>query len=346
MEWFEKNAESLCGAFGISLPHKTEHYPGERSDVLKLSCPEGAYALRRLHFTIGADGAEFIHRATRAISADVPEALCNLETTGGEGYIILDGRIVTLCPWISGEALPYNVERKRDVASLMGRMHKASLNNAPKNIRSDRPPFCQLPSEKNYIFDIEGIRHVLYEDCSRMKADNPDKESEVEYIISKRDDIIRWHEEAFKFYTGVREAFPEMVKAPIHADIYDANIIWENGRIASLIDWDECKLESLCYELSRALWEIAGIPDDDIKNLTDVQDFIREYYKAGGVVPKWELKYAFGFIRSIRTFDLLQYIYCSLIGDYYSVGYMLKNIHALDNLPYSMDLDQLSDTDP
>ena len=341
MEWFDNNAESLCTSFGISPPHITELYPGERSDVLKLTCPEGAFALRRLHFTIGEDGAEFIHRATRAISAQVPEALCNLETTGGEGYVILDDRIVTLCPWISGEALPYNNERKRDVASLLGRLHKASFERAPKDIRSDRPPFCHLPSEKNYIFDIEGIRHVLFKDNSKMKADNPDKLPEVEFIMSKREDILRWHEEAFTFYANVREVFPDMVTAPIHADIYDANIVWENGRINSLIDWDECKLESLCYELSRALWEIAGIPDNNIKNLADVQSFISEYYKAGGVVPEWELKYVFGFIRAIRTFDLLQYVYCSLIGDYYSTGYMVRNIRALEDLPYSMDPGQM-----
>ena len=336
MDWFEQNIKSLCETFGISLPTQAEDHKGGRSDVLKLICPEGEFAMRRLHPTIGEEGAEFIHRATRAMSTFVPEVLCNENTKDGAGYILLNGRCVTLCPWVEGETLRFDHKRKLEVASLLGRLHRASHLYGPKESRSDRPPFCFLPSENNYIFQMDEVRYVLFKDSSAMKTDNPGMENEIDYILSRREDILGWHEEAFSFYDGIKNIFPDMVQGPIHADIYETNLLWNKGTIQCIIDWDECKLESLCYELSRALWEIAGIPGHN--KLESAEAFLDAYYRAGGVVPKWELKHAFGFMRAIRTFDLLQYIYCSITKDYYSISYMLKNIQALDTLPVSMDL--------
>jgi len=314
-----------------------ESHFGGRSDILKIVCAEGVYALRRLHPTINEFGAGFIHNATKFISKSVPETLCNLEADGN-GYVILENRIITICPWINGEPLPYTKQRKKEIAFLLGRLHKASNSSMIKEYRPDRIPFCYLPPDKNFIFDIDTVKHILYKDAYNLKSNNPEMREEIDCIISKREDIFRWHDETFNFYDGVKKVFHNMTKGPIHADIYSSNILWENEKITCLIDWDECKTESFCYELARALYEIAGIPDNDVRNLNDVYEFINNYYVEEGAVQKWELDYVFGFIRAIRIFDLLLYINNSVLGEYYNIKYMLSNIRALESLPANYTL--------
>jgi homoserine kinase type II len=68
----------------------------------------------------------------------------------------------------------------------------------------------------------------------------------------------------------------------VHGDFFRGNLLWRDGRITGLIDWDEARIDCFAAELAWSVWEFAKGPDGDRLRPDRAAAFLSAYRRAGG----------------------------------------------------------------
>jgi Ser/Thr protein kinase RdoA (MazF antagonist) len=327
--------EPFLAAFGVWPDQPpTRIHGGGRSEVYRLDRSGASYALRILHATIDREGIRYVQRVTDHLSRTLPEVPTLIPTTKGVPFAEAAGRLATLSRWLPGTHpsanSPWLLEAS---ASLLARLHRTALDSPVKSPRPDRPTYQSLDWRRNYLFDIEAVRRILFEDSTPLFATSREEDKGVVTEILSRKSFVMEQSDVWSNWSrnpgGVGRT---LLRAPIHGDIYAANLLSEDERITAIIDWDECQFEPLVYELGRVLWEFAKDSRTHVLDEGKRQRFLASYWSAGGPVPPEETDLLVPYICMLRIIESLLYLHNSTTGDFWDARYTLVNLMALERL--------------
>lgn len=329
------SVEPFLDAFDIR-PHRppTRIQCGGRSEVYRLDRDGDSFALRILHASIDREGIRYVQRVTGHLSRALPEVPTLISAESGLPYAESGGRLATLSNWLPGSHpspdSPWLLEAS---ATLLARAHRTALDSPVKAPRPDRPTYQSLDWRRNYLFDIDTVSRILFED-SRPLHDTSREEDRgvVSEILSRKSFLLEQFNVWSEWSRHPGGTGRPLLRAPIHGDIYAANLLCEGERITALIDWDECQYEPLVYELGRVLWEFAKDRRTHVLDEGKRQRFLSSYEKAGGPVPPAELDLLVPYICMLRVIECLLYLHNSTTGDFWDARYTLENLIALEHL--------------
>ena len=224
--------EPFLAAFGVwpDQPPMRIH-GGGRSEVHRLEHGGNSYALRILHATIDREGIRYVQRVTDHLSRSLPEVPTLIPTTSGFPYAESDGWLATLSNWLPGTHPsadgPWLLEAS---AALLARLHRTALDLSVKAPRPDRPTYQSLDWKKNYLFNTDTVRIILFEDSSPLYETSREEDWEVvTEILSRKSFIMEQTDIWSKWSKNPGGIGRSLLRAPIHGDIYAANLLSENN---------------------------------------------------------------------------------------------------------------------
>ena len=159
------------------------------------------------------------------------------------------------------------------VAELLARVHDVAAGIERPQPREAVPAYANLDVHENSLWSWADIERFLEEPARAEFAGT---------------DAAGLHRRLIGEMSVLADALDQLAKRdlptmPIHGDFFPGNLLWHNGRIVGLIDWDECSIDWRALEVANAAIEFSrsdGIHMDPKL----VRGFLRDYVATGGEI--------------------------------------------------------------
>ncbi|MGW0705429.1 phosphotransferase [Streptomyces sp. NPDC002643] len=191
--------------------------------------------------------AEWCHRVAAAARAGgCAEAVAPLALPGRGGATVvrIEGRVVSLWPYVDGVWASKEVAESAPAARLLARLHRALAG-------------AELPPRPRPCFSQTGLDGRAAYDDPRLHDPQLDK----------------WLAD---FSARAR------LRHPLHGDYYHGNLLASHDdptRLIAVVDWDEALVAPPEVEVASAAMEFT---DDFCKDIADARLFANTYLQAGG----------------------------------------------------------------
>jgi Ser/Thr protein kinase RdoA (MazF antagonist) len=162
------------------------------------------------------------HELLAWLAADVPEVVAPIQAGDGSTFLVVEGQIVSVLPFVEGEP-----SAGLDVASLLARIHARGAEWPQARARPGRPSYADLDWERNDWWDWSAV--------------------------PKPPELVR----AFDHVRAWIASAPSLAVTPVHGDPAQQNVLSRTGRIAGVIDWEWARLDWPALELALAAWTFA-----------------------------------------------------------------------------------------
>ncbi|MET9070169.1 phosphotransferase [Streptosporangium sandarakinum] len=186
--------------------------------------------------------AEWCHSIAVHAASTLPEAVAPLRALGGATVIRVDGRPVSVWPYVEGgwpdEEQP---QVRTQGARLLARLHRT--------LASHRPPPRPVASF---------VETGLYGEAPHDVPELADRE------------LDRWLADFHR---------RNPVRQPLHGDFYPGNTLARDGRLVAVLDWDEAVVGAPEMEVASAALEWADEYGDSPARR---RRFVTDYHEAGG----------------------------------------------------------------
>ncbi|WP_431897477.1 phosphotransferase [Nonomuraea sp. bgisy101] len=205
---------AVSTTWGVSCDGGRRLYGGEESAAYLL----GDHVVRVGPASRTSAESEWCHAVARHAAAHLAEAVAPVPTSGGDTVIRVDGRPISLWPYIEGDWPDSDLpEHRVQGARLLARLHAA--------LASARPGPRPAPA-----FQESGLYGEPPHDAAGL-ADPA---------------LDRWLAEFHRSHH---------VRHPLHGDYYTGNTLTSDGTIVALLDWDEAFFGAPEVELAAAALE-------------------------------------------------------------------------------------------
>ncbi|MEV4253635.1 phosphotransferase [Spirillospora sp. NPDC049652] len=186
--------------------------------------------------------AEWCHAVAAHAAASMPEAVAPLRTRSGATVVHVEGRPVSVWPFVEGEWPDADEEpMRREGARLLARLHRA--------VADFRPPARPVAGWLETGLD------------GKPPADAP---------ALADPQLDRWLVEFHRRRT---------LRHPLHGDYYTGNTLARDGRLVAVLDWDEAVVGAPELEVASAALEWT---DEFSASLEQRRRFVADYHEAGG----------------------------------------------------------------
>lgn len=183
-------------------------------------------------------------RVASEFAGMVPEAIRPLVGADGEPAFLWDGRPVTVWPFVDGQPL-------------------------------DRQDLAQLRQAARLL----GRLHKAALGCPSLgEGAIPDRDDSEAASLLPDDELDEW----LRSWRG-RYAAEEQL-GWMHRDFFPGNILYRQGEIVGLVDWDEVEWGPLSAELAWSVWEFGKSPTGDALLRDHALEFLTAYRQEGGPV--------------------------------------------------------------
>lgn len=275
MESVDRTDEQVCAealaAFGLPGPDEVRVVPeGLMNRNWDVSTGGVRYALKEV-LDVGPDAARRQHAATRILSAAGFPVPAPQTTPGGDTLAAVGGRLYALTPWAPGRTVPARSWSRQQAASaglLLAELHAllaAALPPAPAAV----PVTVTGPDKARAQF--EGFRR-------QAAAGRTGFDAAVTRALDEREQLLeQWAEQ--------RPADGERGPAGwTHGDFHDLNLLWEQGSVSAVLDWDRLGSRPYADEVVRTatLPVMFGAGEGPL-DLDLVAAFVGGYRKASGL---------------------------------------------------------------
>jgi Ser/Thr protein kinase RdoA (MazF antagonist) len=169
------------------------------------------------------------HDLLAFLGAELEEVLQPLRAVDGSTFVVHDGRVVSLLPFVAG------TRGAEGAAALLARIHVRGLKWR-RGPRPDRPAYCDMDLERNDWWDWS--------------------------LVPKPPELVR----AFGRMRAFLRDAPPLATTTVHGDIAPQNILSRGGRIVALIDWEYARVEWAALELANAAWSLR---EHDVQSFVD-----------------------------------------------------------------------------
>lgn len=255
--------------------------PGWHNSIYRVDLRSGEHRVLRVH--VPPETPNFIAPTLQIVAVHaehVPFVKGPFPARTGGAWTLISGRTATLWPYVPGSSGDLSNVTGQLAARCLATIHSAGTD-AMKGLLGIRPELWSLKDwlsnkrwsftdarsfleSENRWFDV-GLRHQDLVDqlgsvCDRMPA-------ELGRIDADR-----------------------MITIPIHGDFYPNNLIADSeGKIVSVIDWDESRIDWRAWDLANALLEFCAGPAGTDFNPACAKAFIREYETVASPLSQDEL---------------------------------------------------------
>ncbi|MFB9430164.1 phosphotransferase enzyme family protein [Streptoalloteichus tenebrarius] len=283
-----------------------------------------------------ASELEWCYRVAVDLAETVPEVVTPLPTT--EGRLVVDWADgpVSLWPHVEGDHVDRDDAGQRVAAArLLARLHQAAtrLDPGPRPSRpGEAPPDPVLAGPHGP--GAFGIYGGIGEFGNRGGAEDPDgmgDRAEVEdpETDPERDreldcELDRELDRALDRWRATEgDAYPRGVA---HGDFCRRNLLWRDGRVVGLLDWDDVRHGWLASELAWATWEFAKNRDNDRMIADRAAGFLAAYRDAGG--PPYPEHMIVPFVRCGLRAEIRQARAARAAGVHYDPEYAAASLRA------------------
>ncbi|MET9341750.1 phosphotransferase [Nonomuraea sp. NPDC003804] len=205
---------AVTSVWGIPAGDGERLHGGEESAAYLL----GGHVVRVGPASRATADAEWCHAVARHAADRMPEAVAPLPTPTGDTVIRVDGRLVSLWPYVEGSWPDSDEpEQRAQGARLLARLHAALAD-------------CRPGPRPSPAFQESG----LYGEPPRDAAGLDDPA------------LDRWLAEFHRTHP---------VRHPLHGDYYTGNTLARNGAVVAVLDWDETFVGAPEVELAAAALE-------------------------------------------------------------------------------------------
>lgn len=230
----------VCDAFGLGGVQAMHHLPvGAMNRNWRVDTDTGSYAVKELQDRNAGDvGAR--HRTMKLLierGVPVPEPL---EQAGGDPECVLDGARFTVSVWAPGQHLTggaMSLDQAAAYGELLGGIHVALSgvphpgDAAPDHVRETAPALTAL----DMVLELVTRR--------------PEPDEIDELALS---DLTRRRELLTAAVPPVPTGAEPGPRGWVHGDFHYNNVLWEQGRVSAVLDWDRIGVRCLASELIRA----------------------------------------------------------------------------------------------
>lgn len=216
-----ETARELLTSFGIELIAIEPLAAGSVNSNFRCRAKDGRSYFARIYEEQGMDGAKAELRLVECLAqAGVPVAQ-SLRTASGSGLLQVSGKPFAVFPWLEGDILcqrRVTVEACERLGAALARVHLTTERIGRISEGRFRPADLRLRLE-----GIEG------EGRSRFAR-------EIEHI-----------RERLAHYEALRRL--DIPRGVIHSDLFRDNVLWEEQRIAALLDFESACFGSFAYDV-------------------------------------------------------------------------------------------------
>ncbi|MGH2533077.1 MAG: phosphotransferase enzyme family protein [Thermomicrobiales bacterium] len=238
----------------------------------RIDADEGASILRTSRPERSRDQVAYEHALTRELNKHVDVVVPPLPGRDGETIQHWRGRILSLFPFVeggSGVSMSAD-DRGRQTATVLAHFHRASLAHVGFG---QRPGFRAVDEHPRWIWSA--VKPVLRQDLDGTEDfDNLCRALDREIAV-----LDAWLDDL--------GASGRLVpRATVHGDFNPRNLIFRDNRLVAVIDWDDCRVEPIAWEVARA-----AFGETDI----EPRAFWHAYLYAGGPLAPQDAELLGGF---------------------------------------------------
>lgn len=257
---------SAVDGFGLGDPIEVEPLPdGHMNHNWRVRTATGCYAVKQC-VDVHADAARWHHTLMNALADKgfpVPRPV-----VAPDGRTVLEqaAGTFTVQPWIEGglrAGCALGVDEAGRLGEFLGRLHLglADLRPAPDPLEPApmRDPVAAHAKAEDYIALIDGLPAPTRFDWFARSA-----------LREKQRLLDEWgHDEP--------AAEPVGPSAWAHGDFQDLNLIWRNGDVVGVIDWDRTRVQPIADELVRSAVLMFWDEDGEFMDLPRISAYVAGY---------------------------------------------------------------------
>ncbi|MEV6211770.1 phosphotransferase [Kitasatospora sp. NPDC051914] len=224
--------------------------------------------------TASRDAVTAQHRATTALHARGLPVARPLPALGGDTVVAHGERLFGLFPWIEGghrHGTSLDPSQCADLGALLGRLHGA-LAEICAPVRQPTGRLAADPDETARL--VADLRRL----AARHRPQEP-FDALAEEHLAERLDLISAH----------RHRRPVPAAAPptgwTHGDFHGLNLLYRDGGVAAVLDWDKLGLHPTAEEAVRAATLVFNDRDTGVLDLCRVRAYSRAYREVSGAGP-------------------------------------------------------------
>lgn len=259
--------------FGVQGVNATFLGSGLLNQSWRLDAPAGTFILRVSRRERTRPQLAYEHTVLRALHEHIDVVIPPLPGRDGETIQAARGSLITLFPFVagtSGNDVPVTI-RAREATRILAQIHRFTAEHLPL---PQRPGFRAVDEPPRWIWPE--VKPTL----SQALGGLPEFASLGAAIEREIDALDRWLDTLIE--SGRLEP-----RAVAHGDFNPRNLIFQGGQLAAVIDWDDCHVEPVVWEVA----QVALAPD------VDPRAFWRAYLDAGGPLTEHDVELLGGFAR-------------------------------------------------
>jgi Ser/Thr protein kinase RdoA (MazF antagonist) len=254
--------EGVAELYGLELPRLGERLPGG----------VGAEVIRAGDVVVRVEGADpdsvrWEHTFLRFLAEEIEPVVAPLTGLDGSTFYEVDGRIVSVFPFVEGRELRGRQEPfRRELPTLLARLHRRAQAWSVTEQRPGVPSVRERNWDRNDWWDWN--------------------------LVEKSPPLVRAFEELREW---VADAGDLRVCA-IHGDFHTGNVLVRDGEVVGIVDWQHARLDWPAFELAGVAWDLSWDGKSTTVDPALRDEIIRSYVDAGGpgepaaVVPLMRLE--------------------------------------------------------
>lgn len=240
----------------------------------RVDTDHGSYVLRVSRSERSHDQITYEHAVTQELNKHVSAVVPPLPGRDGATIQRWRGRMLSLFPFVEGvdgSAITPDA-RIRQAANVLAHIHRASLEHLHLG---QRPGFRQADAHPRWVWTA--VRPTL----TRELAGTDGLDAIVDTLDRETANLDAWLD-------GFHASKRPLTRATVHGDFNPRNLIFRDGLLVAVIDWDDCRIEPIAWEVAQA-----GFGAGDV----DPPAFWRTYLDAGGPLTPPDSDLLGGFAR-------------------------------------------------
>lgn len=279
--------------FGLRVASPTAVHGGEESAAWRVTADGSDWLVRISPLWRTVAELEWVYAVVAHVARLVPEVPLPRQTRRGRWTTAINGHLVTVHPFVTGRLLDrHDPSQRAAVAELLACVHRA-LGSWPGS--RDRPgghPLRVTPV-------VTDPPELIDLDLDRWLGDLPG--------------------------TG-------LARGLIHGDVYPRNLLWCDGRIQALVDWDELAVDWREQEVAWTAWELCHDAPGINFDRPAAAAFFAAYLEAGGVVSPGFGQRSTQFIRRRLRAECRSALAAQAAGRPFDTEYYASEVAAFANL--------------
>ena len=264
---------AVAGAFGLGAVQDVSVIAdGLMNRNWRVTTPVGRFAVKQI-LDVDATAARRQHAATAALAGVGHPVPAPLHTAAGDTLLEHAGDIYAVVPWISGghrEGLELSVAEAGVLGAVLARLHAGLAQVMPPVPGAMR----ETPTEAATAMD----KIDRYAAAAGQRERRDAMDGFVIAQLSQRRQLLA--------QVGHLRPVEDSDIAPsgwVHGDFQHLNVLWADGRVSAVLDWDRLKPRPLAAEVIRSGTLLFGYGDERGLDLARVAAFVTGYRSQHGL---------------------------------------------------------------